>query len=85
MGSSLQLLATLTPLTVRSRQFISKYDSLRRVQLCSAGILVFLWKPGIGAFMFQNKRKTDQKDQMGCQVGQHPRLSFGIIIIQIKV
>ena len=46
MGSSLQLLATLTLLTVRSRQFISKYDSLRRVQLCSAGILVFLWKPG---------------------------------------
>ena len=37
----------------------------------------------VGAFMFQNKRKTDQKDQMGCQVGQHPRLSFGII--QIKV
>ena len=81
MGSSLQLLATLTLLTVRSRQFISKYDSLRRVQLCSAGILVFLWKPC--AFMGEKKRKTDQKDQMGCQVGQHPRLSFGII--QIKV
>lgn len=67
MGSWLQLRATLT---VRTRQVISKYDSPIRVQLCSAGILVFLWKPG--AFMDENKRKTDQNDQMGCHVGQHP-------------
>ena len=71
MGSWLQLRATLT---VRTRQVISKYDSPIRVQLCSAGILVFLWKPG--AFMDENKRKTDQNDQMGCQVEQHPGSGF---------
>ena len=72
----------LAALTVRTRQVISKYDSPIRVQLCSAGILVFLWKPG--AFMDENKRKTDQNDQMGCHVGQHPGLAL-VLSKSIKV